>query len=340
MIPQVLDSLRQRLPARWVLQTRPDGGLDIITPEKRRGTMRIVANDRLTPNAINDLAGKKPGSTLVVARYLSPAQRERLQDAGLSYLDLTGNTRIVLDRPALFIEREGADQNPKAASTSARSLKGEQASRVVRALIDVKEPPGLRALAEIAGVDPGYSSRLLKLLASENLIERGANQNGHGRARSSEGAIRSVEWPALLRRWATDAPLEARASFQMYLAPRGLMPMLEKLKASKSVYAVTGSLVATKVAPVAPPRLATIYSVDPATFAEELALTETSAGANVILAWSKSDLPFARTQKRDGLNTVALSQAAADLLSGPGRSPAEGDALIKWMQANEEKWRV
>jgi hypothetical protein len=37
---------------------------------------------------------------------------------------------------------------------------------------------------------------------------------------------------------------------------------------------------------------------------------------------------------------VAPSQAAADLLTSSGRGPEEAEALIEWMLANEEAWRV
>ncbi len=35
-----------------------------------------------------------------------------------------------------------------------------------------------------------------------------------------------------------------------------------------------------------------------------------------------------------------LVQVAADLLTGPGRSPAETEALMEWMTSNEEAWRA
>lgn len=42
---------------------------------------------------------------------------------------------------------------------------------------------------------------------------------------------------------------------------------------------------------------------------------------------------------RNGLSAVAISQAAADLLTSPGRGPAEAEALIAWMHDNERAWR-
>jgi len=37
---------------------------------------------------------------------------------------------------------------------------------------------------------------------------------------------------------------------------------------------------------------------------------------------------------------VADSQVAADCLTGTGRMPAEGQALLEWMLANESRWRI
>ena len=37
---------------------------------------------------------------------------------------------------------------------------------------------------------------------------------------------------------------------------------------------------------------------------------------------------------------MAPSQAAADCLTGNGRMPAEGDALLQWMIENESLWRL
>ncbi|MFI5429585.1 hypothetical protein [Aeromicrobium sp. UC242_57] len=50
------------------------------------------------------------------------------------------------------------------------------------------------------------------------------------------------------------------------------------------------------------------------------------------------DVPFQNTVLTEGGYPVAApAQVAADLLNGPGREPAEGDYLIEWMKANEEK---
>ena len=41
---------------------------------------------------------------------------------------------------------------------------------------------------------------------------------------------------------------------------------------------------------------------------------------------------FSRGQDADGVRSVSIAQAAIDCLTGPGRMPAEGEALLVWMR--------
>jgi hypothetical protein len=59
-----------------------------------------------------------------------------------------------------------------------------------------------------------------------------------------------------------------------------------------------------------------------------------------MLVRPRSPVAFERTWERDGTRYAALSQVAVDLLTSPGRGPAEGEALIEWMAANEDAWRA
>ena len=47
-----------------------------------------------------------------------------------------------------------------------------------------------------------------------------------------------------------------------------------------------------------------------------------------------------RTQEQEGIRYVAASQAAVDCLTGTGRMPAEGEALVAWMVDSEHSWRA
>lgn len=336
------DILRDRLPSSWELKsTSPprgsraaaDGYVRITAPGRVSGVLALLLKRGLEPRQVSAIAGDEDGGTddatrLIAAPYLSPAVRERLEDAGLAYLDLTGNVRLQMTKPGLYIRTQGADVNPNRKERPSRTLRGAKAGRVVRALVDSADPPGVRALAEGASVDPGYASRIIALLDREALIRR----EGRGR-------IASVDWQRLLKRWAQDAPLESRGQQVTCLEPRGLGALDTKLKKLSLRYAVTGSLAAGRFAPLAPPRLAVVYTDDVEEAIENLGLRRTDAGANVMLIESADEGVFARGGKRDGVQYVAPSQAAADLLSSTGRGPAEAEELIAWMAEHEEAWR-
>jgi hypothetical protein len=183
-------------------------------------------------------------------------------------------------------------------------------------------------LAARAQVDAGYASRILALLEAEALV-----------ARSGRGRIEQVDWVRLLRRWAQDAPFESRGHIVSLLEPRGLSVLLDRLGKSSIRYTVTGSLAGAKIAPIAPPRLAMVYVTDARAAAEQLGLRTVDSGANVLLIEAKDDGVFERAEVKEGVSYAAPSQVAADLLTSPGRGPAEGEELISWMLAHEEAWR-
>ena len=73
---------------------------------------------------------------------------------------------------------------------------------------------------------------------------------------------------------------------------------------------------------------------------KRLDLRETDAGANVILLEPFDPVVIDRTIERDGLRCVAPSQLAADLLTGPGREPSQGEEILEWMKENQDAWRA
>lgn len=342
LIRESLRALRRRLPPGWNtsdarLEPRPsaaDATIEITAPDRRTGSIALEARARLDPKGVRPLlealAGEAPHrSTLVViAPYLSEATRSRLRDGGVGYLDLTGNAWIVIPEPGLYIETQGASENPDREERPARSLRGPKAGRIVRALIDQREPLGVRRLAALTKIDAGYVSRVLAFLDSQALITR-----------VGRGRLESVDWPALLRRWAQEAPFELRGETRTVLAPRGLSALVARLAKSNERYVVTGSLAAAALAPTAPPRLGVIWMRDVDGAASRLGLHPAESGANVLLLEPADEDVFVGAVQRDGIWYAAPSQIAADLLTSPGRGPTEGEELIGWMQANEEKWR-
>jgi hypothetical protein len=318
---------------------RPDALMTFHAPDGNDAIMVIEAKTRLSPRDVPAVTNQirryqdilEGASGLVLASFLSPRTRELLVAAGLSYADATGNVRLVLDRPALFISSDGESSDPwsRGEVRSLRSLKGPTASRVIRALCDFRPPFGVQQLAERSVTSLGSVSRVFSFLESEALI-----------VREPYGPVTDVDWVDLIRRWTADYTFPKSNQTRTFLEPRALPALLDKLRVASWRYAITGSLAASVIAPIAPPRLATIYVDDAVEAAQRLRLRPADSGVNVILAEPFDPVVYDRAGEHDGVRYVAPSQAAADLLTGPGRSPAEGEELIRWMKEHEDAWRA
>jgi hypothetical protein len=321
--------VQERLPPGWGVErvgaSARVPGVRITSKEGRSGELPVVALSRPDPRVARQLPKERP--LLVTAPYLSRNVRDVLESEGASYADQTGNVRLVLEEPGLYIVTSGADSNPWP-DERRFTLRGTKAGRVVCALARATPPIGVRELAAAAGTDPGYVSRLLGMLDREAVVDR-----------TARGRVERVDWRKLLLRWSEEAPLESRSRATTWLAPRGLKSLWDGLRGADFPYLVTGSAAAAGIAPVAPTRLASVYVEDPEQAAKALGLRAAEAGANVVLLQPEDDSLFERANDREGVRHARLPLVVADLLSGPGRSPAEAEALMDWMAAHEEAWR-
>jgi hypothetical protein len=328
-------------------QWRPDAQLVVEAPNKAKARLAVEVRASLYPRDAYALSselgslwlrppvpkGRIPtvddvDGVLVVSRFLTERTRSMLEKLGFSYADATGNLRIATRVPPFFIEISGADANPWAEDRPLRSLRGPASARVVRALLDFQPPYSLRLLAELAELPLGSASRVVSLLVSEALVER-----------TGRGPIEGVDWKGLLRRWSQDYSLLEANRSKFFLEPRGPKALLARLMELEGPYAVTGSLAASRRAEVAPAALAAVYvrNIDKA--ASRLGLRIAPSGGNVVLVEPLADVAFERTWDQEAIAYAALPQVAVDLMTSPGRGPAEAEALIEWMEENEDAWR-
>ncbi len=299
-------------------------GLEVKRTVAPRDVPRIAGQLRATT-----LRFRSPVELVVAAPYLSDLSRVALEREGLGYIDSTGNVLLRCERPALYIKSVGASRDPKPSNDKLQSLKGTGTWRAVRALVDFRPPFGIRELAQRASVSLGTLSRTVDVLDRDGLIQRAAR-----------GPIERVDVNGVIRRWAQDYSVTGSNQVVSALASRGIPSFRQHLLTVKSGYAATGAFAAAQFAPVAPTRLAALYVIDPRRFAEQAGLRPVDGGANVWLIEPASDVVFERTSARDGLVCVAATQLAVDLLTGPGRDPAEGEELLRWMEGNEDEWRT
>jgi hypothetical protein len=356
LIEQAVSWFRTNLPANWKVDatsqtmasqdpTRPprvvDALITIAAPQGGGTSILVEAKSTFTPrDAERFLSGMasqlrilNPNyPILVVAPWLSERAQEVLTAQDINYLDLTGNVRIALNYPPVFITYKGASRNPAPLPRPAARLKGPKAGRLVRLLMDVAPPYGVSQIAETTGLAPGYVSRLLESLDEDALI---------GRAR--RGQVVSVDIPPLLRRWTQTYDVFKSNETSSFVAPQGpeeLLSRLGSLPSDSPPVAVTGSFSAVRFAPVAAPSLLVLYCSEPSVIAKALGLLPADRGSNVALLRPFDPVVWERTTEVSGATYAAVSQTAADCLTGNGRMPAEGEALIAWMEDNLSHWRL
>ena len=362
LIDAIIKEIGERLPPRWVLRVRGRNGvapsqygsalrvdaiLEIIEP---RGTSSEIlvevkarpAEPSLLANVMSRLkassrrrheelgkSGPEP-VTMLISLYLSPVARRRLTDAGISYADATGNIKLTVEHPAVFVQTQGADKNPIREERPLRSLKGGRAARVVRALMDYRTPFGTRELASETGSSPAMVSRVVNLLEPDEIVTKAGRR----------GRIVSVDWEMLASRWAEDYEFNTSNALTTWLEPRGSAQLLSRLRGAEFRYAVTGSFAANRLAPFAEARLVSVFADDPVTAARSLELRPADTGANVLLMRPFDTVALERVEKVDGVAYARVTQVLLDLMKGPGRGPAEAEAILAWMKDNEDSWKL
>lgn len=145
--------VQDRLPPGWSVEIRSGpAGPELVLKalDGRESRLGVIVRKRVQPRDVPHLlaqVGAEDMSRLLLAPFLSPRARELLTEGGMSFVDGTGNLRVVVSSPAIFLEGNGADRDPDRQSRALRSLKGAAAGRVVRALCDFLPPYGIRTLA-------------------------------------------------------------------------------------------------------------------------------------------------------------------------------------------------
>jgi hypothetical protein len=352
VIRRAAELLVDRLPEAWSIELqeqvpagrrRADAVLALRAPDGDQARIVIEAKKNLETrdaglvseqlDAIRaEIADSDETTTisgLLAAPYINPATRVRLTELGVGYADSTGNIRLQLDRPALFVRDVGTDKNPWRGPGRPRgSFKGGTAARVFRALADFTPPYSVPGLVQRSGASSGVTYRVVEFLEREGILRR---EPGVG--------VVEVDWRQLIERWSREYGFALSPSTTAFLEPRGIDAALSKLRDTGLQYALTSSSASQFFAPYAPVRAVSAYvsSIDEA--ADALDLRTAPSGGNVLLAVPEDPVAFERTQVLDALVVAAPSQIAADLLGGPGRAPEEGRILLEWMEDNESAWR-
>ena len=348
LIGLAFDKLRERLPPEWkvdygldrplslvprpdavVRVQSPDGKIALFALEAKAGAATIRTRLRSQARAV---ASDNKQVPVVVAPFISQDLRDELRRKGIGYIDATGNVDLRANRPGLFITSWGVDRNPWPTDRPARSLRAPKAARLVRVLTDLSEPLGVRRIADLASVDPGYASRVMKMLREEGLITA-----------APRGAVTKVNRPALVRRWAIDYDIAISNRVLRAFEPRDLSTLVlrvrDRARASSLKCAFTASWAASRYASIAPSRLLACFVERPEALAEALGLRIGEELSNVWLIEPYDPIAYERGGREQGVNLAAPAQVLVDLMTSPGRAPAEAEAYLAWLSTNDPLWR-
>lgn len=325
--------------AIWTVRNaaNPHGGYVELLVDARAGLTPGAATDVLASEValMQRMSGQV--AVLIISEWLSPRTREVLTNRGFCYLDLTGNVSLRLNQPAVIIRTDGAQQDPTPQRRGQRGLSGPKATRLARELVDFGPPRRAHELAERTGLTQGHLSRLLDAMSEQALIRRDADR-----------LITDIDWANLLRAQAEGRRLTRVNQITATVARQGRARVLEVLREGGSEHRLlaTGSFAAHAFAPLAVGGALMFYVPTGPRVVQDvisaLALLPTDGSdADVLLLQPMNKGPWERPHPEpiDGIECVGLSQLVIDCLTGPGRMPAEGEALLTWMSDHTEDWR-
>lgn len=208
----------------------------ILAEVKNNGQPRIT---RLAIYELKDQLSKEPDAYgIFIAPYISPDARKICEEAGIGYLDHSGNCLISFEM--VYIRQTGA-LNPSTQKRGLRSLYSPKAERILRVLLsEPKRAWKLIELAHTAEVSLGQVANVKKLLLDKEWLST-----------SSDG-ISLTNPAALLDEWTKAYNFrrnEAQDYYAMAELPEIEAQLAETCQQLGLRYALAGFSSAARIAP-------------------------------------------------------------------------------------------
>jgi hypothetical protein len=272
---------------------------------------------------------KKDVIPLLVVPYMGETGRRFCEEHELAWLDLSGNARI--KAPGLLIKVEGKPNRFKNVGRPP-NLFAPKSSRIVRQLlIQPDRALNQRELSQAAGLDEGYTSRIVRRFEETGLV-----------VRDQEGLVKSKDPEQLLDAWHEAYDFTRHSIIKGHVAARSgeelLLRIAGRLEKQAPAYAATGLCAAWLYTRFANFRLATFYIPNAlgAELSGELGFREDERGANTWLVVPNDEGVFQGSEVREGVRCVHAIQVYLDLKDHPERSSEAASRLrqdyLKWRQ--------
>ncbi|MBN2439492.1 MAG: hypothetical protein JXL20_12940 [Deltaproteobacteria bacterium] len=263
-----------------------------------------------------------PVILLVCVPFMGDSGRRLCEEAGIGWIDLSGNGRIM--GPALHVRVEGRANRFKAKGRPA-DIFAPKSSRIARWLLMHHENSfSQKVLAQATDMDEGFVSRIVSRMLKEGMIRR--DENGNVSAHSPS---------VLLDAWREKYRIPARSWLRGHIAARTGEALLRQLAHAMEdqgvAYAATGLGAAWLHNGFAAFRIATLYvnEIPPAAWLESIGFRAEPQGANVWLIEPKDEGVFQGAREIAGIRCVHPVQIYLDLKDHPERAAEAAEQLRK-----------
>ena len=268
-----------------------------------------------------------------LSTFLPVSTRARLEEAGWSYWDTTGNMLLTSRDPFMNVRRTGArrDPSPTSEPRPLATLKGRATSEVVVRLLRDGGATTVRDLARGTKVGLGTVSRVVALLREENFLET-----------TGGGPIVLADRIAVAQRWAEDYRFTKTFGAKRYYSRLGDETAVDRIKSSGVGYAFTGLRAASawfaarqQVSPL-PASDVWLYTDDLWSLVRVADLAPDPRRGSIWVA----EADFFSVGEEGNSEIAAEHQvrpwrAVGDLLSTPGRHAAVGEDLCPLARRDE-----
>lgn len=316
------------LPAREKKPWAPDVVLEISFDDHRiQVSGELVANRSLSSfrsklrNLVSYADSKSDLLPLLISDFLSAEKREECKNAGVNFLDLSGNVYLV--GKGVFIERDGfPDKHPQ--KRLGRGPFSDKASLILRvALPEGARLWGVREMAQITGLDPGFVSRMMN-----ELVERGY----WGRENRK---FKLLDASSLLEDWVREYDYRKSESHEYFClagSPDEILQKLRKAGEPKGInYELSFQAGANLLAPHAVYNVVHVYADNAEArgfLVDRLKLKQVERGANVVILhpYYRHSAFFQRQRVKD-LWVASDLQLYLDLYKYPLRGLEQAEYL-------------
>ncbi len=327
-LPALREVLGQDLEVKETPEHGPDAAGDVLAVcGKRRfvvgfRSFAFAARIRPAAEALRSASNRlKPKALpLLVVPYMGEVGRRLCAEAGVSWIDLSGNARVVA--PGLRIEISGRPNRfPRRGRPS--TAFAPVSARVARMLL-IRWPNrhSQREIAKQVSLGEGFVSRIVRRLEEDGLV-----------ARNPEGAVRPRDPKSLLDAWRDEYDFAKHSILRGHVAARSgdtlLRELVDTLARRKIRHAATGLAAAWQWSRFATFRIVTLYLAKSPSpdLLQELGFREETEAPNVWLVVPNDLGVFAGAAPKDGVECAHPVQVYLDLKGHPERAAEAAERL-------------